>query len=237
MSTRTTTSQPTQFKVCLLGAGATGKTKYVHRLILGNYQDFNGHIPTLGVEVHPLTLTTTRSTGMHKIVFNVWDCAGLEKYGGLRDGYYLEADAAIFFHSLDEKEEKDAMESQFEAFRRINPKAHVVHVIAKFDQSTIDTPQERATKREKRADKLLDLEQTHETEYVTNISSLSGFRIYEPFRQLAIALLNKSILFIEETRRPPAISNIASIASMYNAPNSKPITMEMVHQLAAHGLV
>lgn len=38
---------------------------------------------TLGVEVHPLTFHTNR--GM--IVFNVWDTAGQEKFGGLRDGY------------------------------------------------------------------------------------------------------------------------------------------------------
>lgn len=38
---------------------------------------------TLGVEVHPLTFHTNRGT----IVFNVWDTAGQEKFGGLRDGY------------------------------------------------------------------------------------------------------------------------------------------------------
>jgi GTPase SAR1 family protein len=38
---------------------------------------------TLGVEVHPLTFHTNRG----QIVFNVWDTAGQEKFGGLRDGY------------------------------------------------------------------------------------------------------------------------------------------------------
>ena len=38
---------------------------------------------TLGVEVHPLRFFTN----LGEIVFNVWDTAGQEKFGGLRDGY------------------------------------------------------------------------------------------------------------------------------------------------------
>ncbi len=38
---------------------------------------------TLGVEVHPLRFYTN----LGEIVFNVWDTAGQEKFGGLRDGY------------------------------------------------------------------------------------------------------------------------------------------------------
>ena len=38
---------------------------------------------TLGVEVHPIQF----STNLGPIQFNVWDTAGQEKFGGLRDGY------------------------------------------------------------------------------------------------------------------------------------------------------
>ena len=41
---------------------------------------------TLGVEVHPLTFHTSRG----QINYNVWDTAGQEKFGGLRDGYYIQ---------------------------------------------------------------------------------------------------------------------------------------------------
>ena len=41
---------------------------------------------TLGVEVHPLAFHTNRGV----IRFNVWDTAGQEKFGGLRDGYYIQ---------------------------------------------------------------------------------------------------------------------------------------------------
>ena len=44
---------------------------------------------TLGVEVHPLDFYTTRGV----IRFNVWDTAGQEKFGGLRDGYYIQGES------------------------------------------------------------------------------------------------------------------------------------------------
>ena len=47
---------------------------------------------TLGVEVHPLLFHTSRG----EIVFNVWDTAGQEKYGGLRDGYYIQGIVVYF---------------------------------------------------------------------------------------------------------------------------------------------
>lgn len=48
-------------------------------------------LATLGVEVHPLRFHTTRG----EICFNVWDTAGQEKYGGLRDGYYIQGKSTV----------------------------------------------------------------------------------------------------------------------------------------------
>jgi len=45
---------------------------------------------TLGVEVHPLKFNTNRG----EMCFNVWDTAGQEKFGGLRDGYYIQGNHA-----------------------------------------------------------------------------------------------------------------------------------------------
>ncbi|XP_030741963.1 GTP-binding nuclear protein Ran-like [Echinops telfairi] len=49
------------------------------------------YVATSGVEVHPLVVHTNRGP----IEFNVWDAAGQEKCGGLRDGYYIQAQCAI----------------------------------------------------------------------------------------------------------------------------------------------
>ena len=50
----------------------------------------------MGVEVHPLTFFTNYG----EIIFNVWDTAGQEKFGGLRDGYYVGGKAAIIMFDV-----------------------------------------------------------------------------------------------------------------------------------------
>uniref|UniRef100_A0A4W5Q0C6 GTP-binding nuclear protein Ran n=1 Tax=Hucho hucho TaxID=62062 RepID=A0A4W5Q0C6_9TELE len=73
-----------QFKLVLCGDGGTGKTTFVKRHLTGEFE--KKYVATLGVEVHPLVFHTTRGT----IKYNVWDTAGQEKFGGLRDGYYIQ---------------------------------------------------------------------------------------------------------------------------------------------------
>jgi GTP-binding nuclear protein Ran len=51
---------------------------------------------TLGVEVHPLTFSTNFGT----ICFNAWDTAGQEKFGGLRDGYYIQGQCGIIMFDV-----------------------------------------------------------------------------------------------------------------------------------------
>lgn len=48
------------------------------------------------MEVHPLIFHTTRG----QIRFNVWDTAGQEKFGGLRDGYYIQGHCAIIMFDV-----------------------------------------------------------------------------------------------------------------------------------------
>lgn len=54
------------------------------------------YIATVGVDVHPLTFFTNRG----KICFNCWDTAGQEKFGGLRDGYYIQGNCAIIMFDV-----------------------------------------------------------------------------------------------------------------------------------------
>ena len=72
------------FKLVLVGDGGTGKTTFVKRHVSGEFE--KKYVATLGVEVHPLVFHTNRGA----IRFNVWDTAGQEKLGGLRDGYYIQ---------------------------------------------------------------------------------------------------------------------------------------------------
>jgi GTP-binding nuclear protein Ran len=82
------------FKIVLVGDGGCGKTSYIKQL---RKQEFDGkYIATQGVDVCPLTFNSNYGP----IVFKVWDCAGQDKFCGLKDGYYINAQAAIVTFDL-----------------------------------------------------------------------------------------------------------------------------------------
>jgi GTP-binding nuclear protein Ran len=85
--------EPT-FKLLLVGDGGVGKTTFVKRHLTGEFE--KRYVATLGVEVHPLRFHTNRGA----LVFNVWDTAGQEKFGGLRDGYYIQGNCAIIMFDV-----------------------------------------------------------------------------------------------------------------------------------------
>ena len=58
--------------------------------------EFEKYVAISNVEVHPLVFHTNRGL----IKFNVWDTAGQEKFGELRDGYYIQAQCAIIMFDV-----------------------------------------------------------------------------------------------------------------------------------------
>jgi len=85
------------FKLILVGDGSTGKTTFVKRHITGEFE--KRYIATLGVEVSMLPFQTNRGP----IRYNVWDTAGQEMFGGLRDAYYIQGQCAIIMFDLTSK--------------------------------------------------------------------------------------------------------------------------------------
>ena len=78
----------------LVGDGGVGKTTFVKRHLTGEFE--KRYIATLGVEVHPMPFFTSHG----QVVFNVWDTAGQEKLGGLRDGYYIGGNCGIIMFDV-----------------------------------------------------------------------------------------------------------------------------------------
>eukprot|EP01104_Vermistella_antarctica_P018662 TRINITY_DN6_c0_g1_i1.p2 TRINITY_DN6_c0_g1~~TRINITY_DN6_c0_g1_i1.p2 ORF type:complete len:237 (+),score=74.29 TRINITY_DN6_c0_g1_i1:69-713(+) len=86
--------QEHKFKLVLVGDGGTGKTTFVKRHVTGEFE--KKYIATRGVEVYPMPFFTTHG----KVIFNVWDTAGQEKLGGLRDAYYIQSNCAIIMFDV-----------------------------------------------------------------------------------------------------------------------------------------
>ncbi|KAI5186047.1 GTP-binding nuclear protein Ran [Nematocida homosporus] len=76
-------------KIVLIGDGGTGKTTFVKRHITGEFT--RKYVATIGADTYLLPFFTNYG----QVNYNLWDTAGQEKYGGLRDAYYIGADGAI----------------------------------------------------------------------------------------------------------------------------------------------
>lgn len=83
-----------RFKLILVGDGGVGKTTFVKRHRTGEFE--KKYVATMGVEVHPLPFYTN----LGNVIFSCWDTAGQEKFGGLRDGYYIGGQAAIIMFDV-----------------------------------------------------------------------------------------------------------------------------------------
>jgi GTP-binding nuclear protein Ran len=82
------------FKLILVGDGGVGKTTFVKRHRTGEFE--KKYVATMGCEVHPIPFYTN----LGPVIFNCWDTAGQEAFGGLRDGYYIGGQAAIIMFDV-----------------------------------------------------------------------------------------------------------------------------------------
>lgn len=115
------------YKLVLVGDAGVGKTVFMTRHLTGEFE--KKYVATVGAEVHPIEFNTTSG----KTIFKVWDTAGQEKYAGLRESYYKDADCAIIMFDLTSRISYKNVKNWERDIREIRPDIHIVLVGNKAD--------------------------------------------------------------------------------------------------------
>jgi GTP-binding nuclear protein Ran len=168
------------FKLILVGDGGTGKTTFVKRHLTGEFE--KRYIATVGVDVHPLHFHT--NCGM--ICFNCWDTAGQEKFGGLRDGYYIQGQCAIIMFDVTSRNTYRSVPNWYRDIVRVCDVIPMVLVGNK-----VDAP-ERAVKA-----KMITFHHKKALQYY-DISAKTNYNFEKPFVWLAKRLANDPTLQFAE---------------------------------------
>jgi GTP-binding nuclear protein Ran len=119
----------TEYKIVFIGSAGVGKTTIANQIITGEFT--KKYISTLGVEIFPIIFHTTNGI----IRFIVWDCAGQDRFGGLRDGYYIKSDACIGVMD-NSKISRKILKQHIINFKRICPNVPVVKILNKCELNT-----------------------------------------------------------------------------------------------------
>lgn len=93
----------TNVKIVLIGDGATGKTSYFDRMVSGNLNNYKfckNYNATYACNVCQIEFKIYD----HKIKIHLFDTAGQEKFGKLRDSYLMGADGIILMYDVTQKE-------------------------------------------------------------------------------------------------------------------------------------
>merc|ERR1712159_548868 len=175
------------FKLILVGDGGTGKTTFVKRHVTGEFE--KKYIATIGVEVHPLTFHT--NAGL--ICFNVWDTAGQEKFGGLRDGYYIQGQCAIIMFDVTSRISYKHVGLWYRDLDRVCESIPIVLVGNKVD-----------VKERKVKVKQINFHRKKNLNYY-DISAKSNFNYEKPFLSLAKKLVgDQHLIFVDTPALAPA---------------------------------
>ncbi|KAF9410512.1 GTP-binding nuclear protein gsp1/Ran [Podila epigama] len=179
------------FKLVLVGDGGTGKTTFVKRHLTGEFE--KKYIATLGVEVHPLAF----HTNFGAICFNTWDTAGQEKFGGLRDGYYINGQCGIIMFDLTSRITYKNVPNWHRDLVRVCENIPIVLCGNKVD-----------IKERKVKPKNIDFHRKKSLQYY-DISAKSNYNFEKPFLWLARKLVgNPALEFVASPALAPPETNV-----------------------------
>merc|ERR1712029_1164541 len=186
------------FKLVLVGDGGTGKTTFVKRHLTGEFE--KKYVATLGVEVHPLVFHTNRG----QIRFNVWDTAGQEKFGGLRDGYYIQGQCAIIMFDVTSRITYKNVPNWHRDIVRVCENIPIVLVGNKVDVKDRQVKAKNIQFHRKRSLQYYDL------------SARSNYNFEKPFLWLARRLTNQpNLQFVGQFAKAPEIQIDQSLIAQH----------------------
>ena len=136
----------------------------------------------MGVSVQSLKFHTNYGP----IEFKIWDVAGQEKFGGLRDFYYHGSDAAIIMFGVDSKLTYTNVSNWHQDLSRVSPNIPVVICGTK-----VDLPSEQ----HKIKSNQITYHLKKNLPYF-GISAKSNYHFDKPFLQLAKLLVGNDCKFI-----------------------------------------
>lgn len=90
------------FKIALIGDGSTGKTSYFNRISLGEQEDYKfekKYDATQGCNICQIEFSINKNP----VTLHLFDTAGQEKFGAMRDSYLLGVDGVIVLYDVSEK--------------------------------------------------------------------------------------------------------------------------------------
>ncbi|EAY16220.1 Ras family protein [Trichomonas vaginalis G3] len=167
-------------KVILLGDGGVGKTKFISRInvdgmVVKKYR-------RLGITEYTFPVYT--SIGM--IEYNIWDTFGQERFGLLRDAYYLDASAVILFIDLTNRDSYVHLARWIRFVKQLCPDACVVVAATKIDAPNRILPVEKIL-----------FHQKHDYPYI-EISSSTNYNIAALFEVLTRKLMGDMNIIISK---------------------------------------
>ena len=178
-----------EFKVVLIGDGGVGKTTFVKRHQTGEFE--KKYIATQGVEVSSITFNTNHGP----IKLSLWDTAGQEKLGGLREGYYIGANAAILMFDVTTRITYKNIPKWYKDLTRICDNIPIVLVGNKVDQKDRKVKARQITFHRKRNLQYFD------------ISAKSNYQYEKPFLWILRTLTGDLNLYLVEALalKPPEV--------------------------------
>ena len=165
----------------LVGDGGVGKTTFVKRHLTGEFE--KKYIATLGVEVHPMPFFTNHG----QVNFNVWDTAGQEKLGGLRDGYYIGGECGIIMFDVCSRITYGNVPKWYKDLTRVCENIPIVLVGNKVDIKDRKVKAKQITFHRKKNLQYYD------------ISAKSNYQFEKPFVWLLRRMVNDAQLTLVET--------------------------------------